>query len=57
MDAQGDPAWICSRERIQIAPEASIFSAANLRATQDLPQYQELVNYWGKNASPALHLR
>jgi len=50
MDAQGDPAWICSRERIQIAPEASIFSAANLRATQDLPQYQELVDYWGKNA-------
>jgi sedoheptulose-bisphosphatase len=50
MDAAGEPAWICSRERIQISPEASIFSAANLRATQDLPQYADLVDYWGKNA-------
>merc|ERR1719162_939865 len=38
--------WICSRERIQIAKETKIFSPANLRATQDVPEYRELVDYW-----------
>lgn len=41
-------AWICSRERICIAPEAKIFSPANLRAAQDLPGYSALVDHWMK---------
>jgi len=49
-DLTGEPLWICSRERIEIAPKATIFSAANLRATQDLPAYQELIKYWGENS-------
>merc|ERR1711862_1042794 len=32
----GKDKWICSREQIQISPEAKIFSPANLRAAQDV---------------------
>jgi len=39
-------AWICSRERISIEPKSKIFSPANLRATQDLPEYAALVDQW-----------
>jgi sedoheptulose-bisphosphatase len=42
----GDVRWICSRERIQIAEKTKIFSPANLRASQTLPGYNELVLQW-----------
>jgi sedoheptulose-bisphosphatase len=41
--------WICTRSKIQISPECKIFSPANLRAAQDLPGYQNLVNYFMEN--------
>lgn len=41
--------WICSRHAIQVSPEAQIFSPANLRATQDLPGYKKLVDYYMEN--------
>lgn len=45
---EGD-AWICSRERIQIARTSKLFAPANLRAAQDLPGYRQLVDYWMTN--------
>lgn len=42
-------AWICSRHQIQIRPDCQIFAPANLRATQDLPGYQKLVDYYLSN--------
>jgi len=47
--ANGVDGWICSRERIEIAKETKIFSPANLRAAQDVPEYKELVDYWMEN--------
>jgi len=44
--ANGVDGWICSREKIEISPDTKIFSPANLRSTQDLPQYSALVDYW-----------
>ena len=41
--------WICTRHQIQIQATSKIFSPANLRATQDLPGYQALVNYYMTN--------
>jgi sedoheptulose-bisphosphatase len=38
--------WICTRQRIKIKEDSKIFSPANLRSAQDLPGYQELVNYY-----------
>jgi len=40
--------WICSRENIVIAQEAKTFAPANLRASQDLPGYAELIDHWMK---------
>jgi len=47
--ANGVDGWICSRERIEISKETKIFSPANLRAAQDVPEYKELVNFWMEN--------
>merc|ERR1719160_165 len=47
--ANGVDGWICSRERIEIAPESKIFAPANMRAAQDLPQYAKLIDYWMEN--------
>merc|ERR1719401_3221440 len=41
--------WICSRSVVTIAEDSKIFSPANLRAAQDLPGYQKLVDYYLKN--------
>jgi len=41
--------WICTRHQIQIAKDAKIFSPANLRAAQELPGYQQLVNHYMVN--------
>ena len=41
--------WICSRHAIKINPTSKIFSPANLRATQDLEEYSNLVNYYMTN--------
>jgi sedoheptulose-bisphosphatase len=41
--------WICSRQNIQIQPTSKIFSPANLRATQDLPGYKTLVDFYMEN--------
>ena len=41
--------WICTRSKIQINSECKIFSPANLRAAQDLPGYQKLVNHYMEN--------
>merc|ERR1740138_1732710 len=40
--------WICSRKKIEIAAESKIFSPANLRAAQEVPGYQKLVDYYLK---------
>merc|ERR1712129_611051 len=45
----GFDGWVCSRERVQISPDTKIFSPANLRAAQDVPEYKELVDYWMEN--------
>jgi len=45
----GAEPWICTRHQIQIAPDAKIFSPANLRAAQELPGYQQLVNHYMVN--------
>ena len=47
--ANGVDGWICSRERIKISEDSKIFSPANLRAAQDVPQYGKLVDYWMEN--------
>jgi sedoheptulose-bisphosphatase len=41
--------WICSRNNIVIKEDAKIFSPANLRATQDVPGYKKLVDYYMEN--------
>jgi sedoheptulose-bisphosphatase len=41
--------WICSRERIQIGEDSKIFSPANMRAAQDVPEYGGLIDYWMQN--------
>jgi sedoheptulose-bisphosphatase len=51
--------WIiCSRDSISISPEADsisispeakIFSPANLRAAQDVPGYEKLIDYYMEN--------
>jgi sedoheptulose-bisphosphatase len=41
--------WICSRELVQISEDSKIFSPANLRAAQDLPEYAALVDHWMEN--------
>merc|ERR1712129_410775 len=47
--ANGVDGWICSRERIEIAKETKIFSPANLRAAQDVPEYKELIDHFMTN--------
>jgi len=44
-DGSWEP-WICSRSKIQIAPDCKIFSPANLRAAQDTPGYKKLVDHY-----------
>lgn len=41
--------WICSRYNVKIKPDCKIFSPANLRASQDLDGYRELVDYYMVN--------
>jgi sedoheptulose-bisphosphatase len=41
--------WICTRSRIQISPDCKIFSPANLRAAQEVPGYQKLVDHFMEN--------
>jgi sedoheptulose-bisphosphatase len=38
--------WICTRHQIQIAASSKIFSPANVRAAQELPGYQNLINHY-----------
>lgn len=45
----GVKGWLCSRDRIQINDETKIFSPANLRAAQEVPEYAELVQFWMTN--------
>jgi sedoheptulose-bisphosphatase len=41
------PKWICTRQKIRIRPDnCRIFSPANLRAAQELPNYQSLIQYY-----------
>jgi sedoheptulose-bisphosphatase len=41
------PNWICTRQKIQIRPDnCRIFSPANLRAAQELLNYQSLIQYY-----------
>lgn len=41
------PHWICTRQKICIRPEnCRIFSPANLRAAQELPNYQTLIQHY-----------
>jgi len=42
-------AWYVSKEQIEIQPKGKIFAPGNLRATNDHPQYKELVDYWMTN--------
>jgi len=41
--------WICSRNKIEIAPDCKIFSPANLRAAQEVPGYKKLVEHYMSN--------
>lgn len=41
--------WICSRQQVKIAEDCKIFAPANLRATQELPGYKNLVNHYMSN--------
>jgi len=43
---QADDTWLCSRTKIRIQEDSKIFSPANLRASQDLPGYAQLVASW-----------
>jgi sedoheptulose-bisphosphatase len=43
---QQEHAWICTRHQLQIAKSSKIFSPANLRAAQELPGYQNLINHY-----------
>jgi len=43
---QADSSWICSRQCIRIQDTTKIFSPANLRASQDLPGYAQLIQEW-----------
>jgi sedoheptulose-bisphosphatase len=43
---QQEHPWICTRHRIQIAKTSKIFSPANVRAAQELPGYQSLMNHY-----------
>ena len=39
-------AWICTRHQIQIAETCQIFAPGNLRATQEIPGYEQLVQHY-----------
>jgi sedoheptulose-bisphosphatase len=41
--------WICTRHQIQIAKSSQIFAPANVRAAQELPGYQNLINHYLMN--------
>lgn len=43
---QQEHPWICTRHQIQIARSCKIFSPANVRAAQELPGYQSLINHY-----------
>merc|ERR1711924_93956 len=38
--------WICSRQQIKISEDCKIFSPANMRAAQELPGYQKLIDHY-----------
>lgn len=41
--------WVQTKANIQIAAKTKIFAPANLRATSDNKQYEELFEFWRKN--------
>lgn len=41
--------WICTRHQADIAETCKIFAPANLRAAQELPGYQALINHYMLN--------
>jgi sedoheptulose-bisphosphatase len=47
--ANGVDGWICSRDRIQISPDSKIFAPANMRAAQEVSEYQQLIDHWMTN--------
>jgi sedoheptulose-bisphosphatase len=47
--ANGYDGWLASKERIQIAKDSKIFSPANMRAAQEDPEYDKLLDYWKQN--------
>jgi len=44
-----DETWVCSRHAIQIKPTSKIFSPANLRASQEVAGYRNLVDHYMVN--------
>ncbi|CAJ1966472.1 unnamed protein product [Cylindrotheca closterium] len=49
MSSIKDDTWICSRHAIRIKPTSKIFSPANLRASQELTGYRNLVDHYMVN--------
>merc|ERR1712137_88477 len=45
---QASGCWLCSRPCIRIQESSKLFSPANLRASQDLPGYAQLIEEWMK---------
>ena len=41
--------WICTRHEIKINEDSKIFSPANVRAAQEVPGYQSLIQHYLKN--------
>jgi len=45
----GKKEWCRTKDQLKIAPKTKIFAPANLRATSDNKQYEELFEYWRSN--------
>lgn len=45
-DADGKSFWSKTKDKIHIADKTKIFAPANLRATADNKEYEDLFNYW-----------
>jgi sedoheptulose-bisphosphatase len=48
-DAEGKTFWSKTKDKIHIAEKTKIFAPANLRATSDNRNYEELFEYWRKS--------
>jgi len=48
-DAEGKTFWSKTKDKIHIAEKTKIFAPANLRATSDNKNYEELFEYWRKS--------